>query len=665
MSWLQELAQTYDRCSSAIGSKNDKMPLLPICHTMQNAHIEVTLDSEGNFLSAKVVDKPDSPTIIPCTEASSGRTRGQCPHPLHDKLEYLAKDYSEKTNGKSDFDTYLAQLDSWIKASNENSKLTAVLKYIKSGELISDLLREQVFYADDSGKLLNVWQSKEDSPKIFKLLPGGTDSNGKLKPCQANSFIRFCVEIESSPDSSLEFDSTIWESWINHYAESESEKGLCFATSRNTVLAEQHPAKLRHSGDKAKLISANDVSGFTYRGKFLDPDQACSISFEVTQKAHSALRWLIGKQGRRFGDQTIISWATADIEAPDPFKSSLTLFLDPQTDGEDESRDEDIETPRIKKKKGETPLAPIYTAQQFAEKLNNLISGYTAKIDNSETSRVIVMAIDSATPGRMAIRYYRELKGSEFLDRIRLWHESCAWHQYFGVNKQFYGAPSPKDIAEVAYGKKLDSGNKLLGATVSRLIPCILDCATLPRDLVETCVQRASQRIGMDSWFWNKTLGIACALYRKQHIERNYLMEYEETRNSRDYLYGSLLAIAEHIEERALYLAKEKRDTHAAKLMQRFAERPFTTWRTIELQLSPYLSRLKNNRPSVHQRLKSLWDETYARFSSADFTQDTPLSGEFLLGYHTLRRKLWNDAKKTKDSDIQEIEQTLTEETES
>ncbi|NJM37582.1 MAG: hypothetical protein HC845_06830 [Akkermansiaceae bacterium] len=99
--------------------------------------------------------------------------------------------------------------------------------------------------------------------------------------------------------------------------------------------------------------------------------------------------------------------------------------------------------------------------------------------------------------------------------------------------------------------------------------------------------------------------------------------------------------------------------------MQRFAERPYSTWRTIELQLTPSLSRLRNNRPSVHQKLKSLLDDTYSRFESGTDTQDHPLSGEFLIGYHTLRKKLWEDAKMTKDPDIIEIEESLTEETES
>ncbi|NJM37583.1 MAG: hypothetical protein HC845_06835 [Akkermansiaceae bacterium] len=188
------------------------------------------------------------------------------------------------------------------------------------------------------------------------------------------------------------------------------------------------------------------------------------------------------------------------------------------------------------------------------------MSGYAGRFTDDEANRVIIMAIDSATPGRMAIRYYRELKGSEFLEKIRDWHQSCVWNQYFGINKQFVGAPAPRDIAQAAYGKKLDTKDKLLGATVGRLLPCIMDADTvpIPRDLVECCVRRACQGVSVKFWERSKILGIACALFRHQHKEKKYTMDYETKRNTRDYLYGSLLAIGEHIEERALHLAKEK-----------------------------------------------------------------------------------------------------------
>ena len=118
-------------------------------------------------------------------------------------------------------------------------------------------------------------------------------------------------------------------------------------------------------------------------------------------------------------------------------------------------------------------------------------------------------------------------------------------------------------------------------------------------------------------------------------------MSLEEDRTTRDYLFGRLLAIAENIEDRALGLAKETRDTHATKLMQRFANHPCSTWRTIELALAPSMSRLRSNRPSVHLERKKLLDAVIGMFRQDDFTSDAKLSGEFLLGFHCQRAALW------------------------
>ena len=117
-------------------------------------------------------------------------------------------------------------------------------------------------------------------------------------------------------------------------------------------------------------------------------------------------------------------------------------------------------------------------------------------------------------------------------------------------------------------------------------------------------------------------------------------MALESDRTTRDYLYGRLLAIAEHIEGRALYVAGEKRDTTAARLMQRFADRPYSTWKTIELSLTPYKTRLRTQRAGFLYQMEKLLDEVMISFSREDFAQDAALSGEFLLGYHCQRQML-------------------------
>jgi CRISPR-associated protein Csd1 len=123
-------------------------------------------------------------------------------------------------------------------------------------------------------------------------------------------------------------------------------------------------------------------------------------------------------------------------------------------------------------------------------------------------------------------------------------------------------------------------------------------------------------------------------------------MSLEQDRNTRDYLYGRLLAIAENIERRALRLAKEERDTNAAKLMQRFASHPYSTWRNIELALGPYRTRLRANRPAILLERDKLLDAVHEMFRPEEFTSDAKLSGEFLLGYHCQSAVLWRKANK-------------------
>jgi CRISPR-associated protein Csd1 len=117
-------------------------------------------------------------------------------------------------------------------------------------------------------------------------------------------------------------------------------------------------------------------------------------------------------------------------------------------------------------------------------------------------------------------------------------------------------------------------------------------------------------------------------------------MTLETERISRDYLYGRLLAIGERIERVALNVADEKRDTNAARLMQRFADRPASTWRSIELALAPYKTRLRARRPGFLHKMEERLDEVISAFTQEDFVDDRKLSGEFLLGYHCERRSL-------------------------
>lgn len=632
MSWLQQLYETYEECSKVPEFVAGDNPLLPICHTTQNAHIEVILDGEGHFLRAKVLSKGELLTVVPCTEGSAGRS-GSKPvnHPLCDKLQYVAGDYvafggdvtvGYSKNPQEPYQNYLSQLSAWVNSSDSHPKAKAIYDYVSKGTLIADLVQAQCLFLDDKQQLLKKWDKDADAPAIFKILPAGQTTEA--------SFIRWRVETPSELVTATWEDHSLMSAWIRFYNQRESTKGLCMVTGETVALATQHPSGIRHGADKAKLISSNDSSGYTFRGRFTDSDgsQACSVSSEVSQKSHNALRWLVQrKQAYRFGDQVFVSWAKSGEDIPDPFADSHALLgTEPE----------------------EAEIAGIGdVGQAFAKRLSKKIAGYQATI--SDTSNIIVMGLDSATPGRMAITFYRELERSEFLARLEQWHTQFAWQQNFSKDVKFIGAPAPRDIAEAAYGRRLD--DKLKKSVVERLLPCIIDQSPFPNDLMFSTIQRVSNRVGMDGWEWEKTLGIACSLFRGTHQQEKYRMSLEENRTTRDYLYGRLLAVADYIEEVSLSDSEKNRQTNAARFMQRFASNPYKTWPMLYDQLMPYIARLKTNRMGRWVDMKNLLDDISIKFIAEDFVNNSPLSGEYLLAYHCQRKELWKGKEKDTATD--------------
>ncbi len=652
MNWIQSLYETYKNCQNMIGvieedkEGKEQVPLLPICHTTQKAQIEITLDAKGNFRRARVVGKDEARTIIPCTEKSAGRTSGEAAHPLCDKLQYLAADY-KKYGGEKDhyFESYMKLLSDWVKSSAP-TKVRAVYEYVQKGNVIGDLIANGVLFADQHGKLIErpVVKDKNAPKDIFDLLVGGRDpKTGKLKSWQADAFVRWKVEgidnvaeVWESPD--------VIQSWIDYYSATKQTKSLCYVTGEESFSADQHPAKIRNDADKAKLIASgksisgkgkitiDDGCGFTFLGRFTHPDQAATVGFETTQKAHFALRWLMHRQGYVKGDLGVVAWAVSGAKVPQPAEDTYDSFF--------------------KGLDAEENQLPADTAQDVGMRLKKKIAGYRQEIGERED--VVVMAVDSATPGRLSIVYYRALKGSEFLERIETWHETCAWrHTYHLVEKQdgkgktrkvsvpFTGAPAPADIAEAAYGSRVD--DKLKKATIKRLLPCIVDGQPIPRDLVESAVRRASNRAGLSGYDWSKALTIACALYRKyKHGKENFDMSLDETRKTRDYLFGRLLAIADVLEERTLSEAEKKRPTNATRYMQQFSQRPFSTWKQIYELLTPYFMRQGDNASFYKWRLAQVKD----LFTPEDFTSNKPLTGEYLLGYYCQRQKMWEKKDK-------------------
>ncbi|WP_207695817.1 CRISPR-associated protein cas8c/csd1, subtype I-c/dvulg [Enterococcus sp. DIV0212c] len=629
MSWLNDLYETYQENADQVGkvqrtSSSKEIVLLPIAHAYQNAQIEVTVTPDGEFYAANVVPKEEAQTMIPVTIESAGRAGStSAPHLIHDNLVYVAGDfekyggvYKKNKAGKNSYQMYIENLQAWCESDYSQSVVKSVLHYLEKGKLIEDLVQANVMM-EKNHQLIPKW-SKEleaelgEKPPLFSVVVGE----------QSTSFVRFAVQEQGTGKRPLWGDSEVIDSFVAYYTKELTNEGLDYVTGEILPLTENHPSKVRYGGDMAKLISGNDSTNFTYKGRFTDKNQVASISYEVSQKGHNALKWLIAKQAFILDGRVFLTWGRKETEVPNPEDSSADFL--------------DFDTIFAKDEEAEILLNPDTTHQQFSELFKKALNGYSVKLAYHEP--IYIMILDAATPGRMGILYYRSIEKEQYFTRIEEWHQTCFWRHTGSKYKQrytFWGAPSLRDIAEAAYGAR--ASETLIKNIIHELFPCVVDGKMIPINLVRKLLQRASNPVSMEKWEWEKTLSITCAVMKKhfnfKKEEKNVALDRDET--DRNYLFGRMLAVADVLEERALYKAGINRSTNAIRYMNAFSNHPLKTWKIIQENLIPYQARLRG-KGSYYQKLL---DEIGASFDLEQYT-DKALDGKYLLGYYSQRAEL-------------------------
>ncbi|MCM1233412.1 MAG: type I-C CRISPR-associated protein Cas8c/Csd1 [Ruminococcus flavefaciens] len=625
MAWLKTLAETYDVYSDLAGvNKNDQVVLLPISHSTFNAQIEVTIDQAGNFKDAKKLEKGgDVVTIIPVTEDSAARSSGIAPHPLCDKLCYIAGDYTLYTgdNKEKYYEAYMKQLQDWVESAYTHPMIQAIYEYLGKKTLIQDLAISKAVELDDSGRLT-------DHVKIHGL--GQTGAN-----------IRFIVWGSDRPQEVWK-NQELYEKYSRYYQQKAGEKGLCYASGKIEACSDKHPSKIRNSADKAKLISGNDESGFTYRGRFTSREQAVSVGYDISQKAHNVLRWLIQKQGYTRDESAIVCWmVNRDMQLPDIMKNSINAC--------NEIHDFDFDFNLILSE-DVSDMNRHDTGKYFAEKFNNAVNGYIGKFEMND--KVAIIALDAATTGRLSIVYYDELGGKQYADAILNWQRHCRWRRTVKVEKSEGGkgrvtcecTPAPRDMALAAYGTQraewLEADSRLLRATVKRLLPCITQKGVeIPRDLIKAAAERASMPQTMSEYIWyNDVLCVVCAMIRFNYEKGNIIMDnfLNDNIDNRDVLFGRLLAVYDYMEQRAQFeydenrKVKEMRTTNAKRYWNAYSSRPAKTSKTIKQNLIAYERKLNDFQL---KKFEEWTGEIMAHLAGNGF-DNRALSEMYLPGYY-------------------------------
>ena len=624
MAWLKTLADTYDVHSSLAGViKHDQPVLLPLSHSTFNAQIEVTLDEEGNFADSKKLDKgPDVVTIIPVTEDSAARSSGIAPHPLCDKLCYVAGDYALYTgdNRKREYyEAYMKQLQDWADSEDTHPMVGTIWKYLQKKSLIHDLIRNHTLELNESGRLT-------DNVKLQ-----GTGQTG------AN--VRFIVHGSDKPR--VWENRELYEAYNRHYQKEAGQTELCYVSGQMEACSEKHPSKIRNSGDKAKLISGNDESGFTYRGRFASKGQAVSIGYVVSQKAHNALKWLIQKQGYTRDGSAVVCWmANRDMSVPNMMKDSIQAYEELDVFEFDFDILDDMET--------ESAGKPD-TGKYFAKQFNLAVRGYASKIKADD--RIAVIALDAATTGRMSISYYDEMGGKQYMDALLYWQEHCKWRRFITAEKTNGGkrilcecSPSLRDMALAAFGTQrsnwLEADSKLIRTVTNRLLPYITGKGgRIPPDLIRAAARRASMPQSMNSFVWyNDVLCVVCAMIRFNYEKGGRIMDrfLEDNVNDRNVLFGRLLAVYDYMEQRAMFerdengKVKEGRTTNVKRYWNAFSSRPAKTFKTIRQNLIPYEKKLTG---FELKKFEEWTEEIMVCLSEAGF-DNKPLSEMYLPAYY-------------------------------
>lgn len=646
MNYVNELIDLYNKNQDKIGviEYRGDIPyvLLPPFHTTVTAQITVTIDQNGNFMRAELVVQDDKMTIIPVTEKSGSRTAGKEPHPLCDNLRYLAGDYKDyyKDDGVCN-ELYMSQIEKWEKSTYSHEKVKAIYLYLKKATLIKDLVEQKIIKLNDNNQI----DDKENMEGIV----------------QTKAFVRFIIRSTGEnlhreiPDECWK-DRTLQDCYIKYVRSQEREKGMCYLTGNMESISYLHSKKIRNEGDGAKLISANDSQNFTYRGRFANREEAVAVGSETSQIVHNTLKWIIRKQGAFFDTMTIVTWESDQLSMPKwnmDTESIITEYENEQEENDWDSWDDDWS------EEEEVSDGNPITAEKFYKALN----GYGKKVDN--TSNMILLAFDAATPGRLAMIENVTLDTVRYLKNIEKWHNDCNWiHEKWkdGKRIQFRGMVGVRDIADILFGienkGKLSivdgNGKKLYAEVAKRLLPCIWYGSNIPYDYVNLAVVKASNPLTYkERKNWERVLTLACSMVKKNEKDRNkeeWNVALDKSAKDRSYLYGRLLAVADRIEYMTYDAKDNGRITNAKRYMSTFSQRPYETWKVIEENIQPYLAKLDVVKRKYYENLLS---EICNLFDIDKFKENKKLDGLYLLGFHSqeydLRFKKENSEEKKEE----------------
>lgn len=659
MSVLRSLYYTYNRALEYnLVDRTDLLEqqtiLLPVYHSSKksmgtNDIIEVLLSEDGNFIKAEWIPK-DQYIIFPITEDSIIRAgKVIAPHPLCDEFSYLSKELDEDKHKE-----YLNVLNDWLsfmRNGHFNLLLDSISNYLKQETILRDCINSlfkgrNYLIKDDYSVALDMGEKSEKTINFKKI------------------FVTFKVETEKAMEENLSVttDQTIHQNYIEYVRGVNRKKPQtkCDISNEETYCISRHRGLMGN----AKLVSISNHDE-TYFGRFNNGEEIVHIGYEVSQKIHLMIKYLLENQDNRkqLGESCfLINWFSDDIGNTSGV--DIINAISPSDDIEDDEYGLDS--------------SPSNLGGGISSSINNYITG--KKRDISSEGKFYLMILDKIAKGRISVKYFKELPQSDLFNRAEAWYHTTNWKFYNSKTKKItHQTPSLFNYADVIYGYENDNGfmecsnTKLRTKTVERLLPCIIDGKRIPKDIKNKMLENLCHRSSYDKT-WNYVVNVGCSIFKKYRMDNFNRKEVKELldtdKQDRSYLYGRMLSVYEKLEQDALRVrateneigqddkeksaTNEKLITNAERLWTAYTKMPARTLLILENKIRPYKERLKKNNYPTALYYDMLTTDIMNRLSELDnFEQERnkPLTEEFIFGYYAQKQKLYQKNSKKQDED--------------
>lgn len=495
MTVYTDLLKLYNNVESTLVGKHSYLKfannkklntLVPVFHQYVNAGVMINLDAKGELIS--VTPSTEYRIVSPTNLQASTRTGTTiAPQPLHDTSKYLF-------GTGAGFSAYIEQLKKWLDAT-DNPFIKAVYTYISKGTLQDDLT--------------------EEVSKIEEKKPTYVFTIGGEYPWEnvdfINQYISYYWEVLQDKIDSM----TDEEQASNSITHKDIFMGTDYLTGEQAICMAKSPKMKLTIDSGAKLMTANDKTGFSYRGLFPGPSFS-SIGIDSAFKVTSMVKYLEDNQKIGNGDngEELLIW-------DDSPKQEVPSWLKVIANSD----------------KSDTGLA-MFT------KVKGLLSQPLDK-DISETVKLVHLRANN--PGQLGFGSYQGISFRQYKENLLRW---ANLNGGTGLNVYSVGRTIYSDSHKSASNKKLRS------QAIDDITECIFAGKQVPLKYMLKIETELANPIGYHqgenseaSDEWNKSVIIYAELRKYNGVKKM---------DKRSYLFGKLLFNLDKIERDAVYNKQKK-----------------------------------------------------------------------------------------------------------